>query len=107
MSKTTNLNLGNQNMSSCVTLRKKSELTQPEVIPLGLNRSCVNGSHVNIAQYFFVVVLPQLTKAMLIFWYVIKGQKIQMPCSITWGPWTSLPPSLSLKNSYEGWDNPL
>ena len=42
--------LDSLNSTSCVKLHKKAELTSPEVIPLNVNRACVNGSNVSIIQ---------------------------------------------------------
>ena len=42
--------LNTLNATSCMTLRKKPEVVPPEVIPILVNRSCVNGSHVSITE---------------------------------------------------------
>ena len=42
---------GKVNHSYFLTLRKKPEVVPPEVIPLHINISCVNGSEVSIASY--------------------------------------------------------
>ena len=49
----TNKILNKLNSTSCVTLRKEQEVVPPEVIPLHINRACVNGSHVSIISCFF------------------------------------------------------
>ena len=49
----TNQILNTLNSTSCVTLHKEQEVVHPEVIPLHINRACVNGSHVSFIQLFF------------------------------------------------------
>ena len=39
--------LNTLNASSCMTLSRKPEVVPPEVIPLHVNRACVNSSHVS------------------------------------------------------------
>ena len=46
----TNLILDTLNDSSCMELYRKQEVVPPEMIPLHVNQSCVNNSHVSTAQ---------------------------------------------------------
>ena len=91
------------NSPSCMSLRRKPEVMPPEVIPLHVNRACVNGSHVSIIQNE-CTELPRFRRSEHILCRKLESyqclyvyKKVQLPCWPLRGQQVSQP-EVNLRN---------